>query len=400
MILSRRIRRLTLTILGIGAMILALAAHLGMSHGGASVAAAAAWPIGIMNRANGRHPSRTDITETRGDMSRSADERAIRAINRHVALADVGPGTAQPFLFPGDKPQDRLRAIDCLAAAAYYEAGNGAADQGAVMQVVLNRVRHRAFAHTICGVVFQQSDMATGCQFTFTCDGSLNRRRPSTVDWSIARRRATLALGGATDAAVGSATHYHTDYVFPDWSPHMDKVAVVNSHLFFRWRGDAGRPDAFSSAYTGGEPIIDKLAHLSTIHGLAVAPPPAISIPEADAKPAMLTEQMAVLPKRERLSGSLHAPEPDIFLIALDARTDPDMVLSQARRHCTGKSYCKVIGWTDPRFKADSLPISGAAIDAISFIYVRPDAASAGNARWNCREFERQDLAQCLRRGA
>src|SRR5687768_15495014 len=64
---------------------------------------------------------------------------------------------------------DRARAIGCLATAALYEAGGRQDDQIAVMQVVLNRVRHPAFPKSVCGVVFQGSERRTGCQFTFTC---------------------------------------------------------------------------------------------------------------------------------------------------------------------------------------------------------------------------------------
>ncbi|MCZ3110870.1 cell wall hydrolase, partial [Acinetobacter baumannii] len=69
----------------------------------------------------------------------------------------------------------QARAIDCMAAAVLYEAGDDAVGQRAVAQVVINRVRHPAFPKTICAVVFQGSDRATGCQFTFTCDGALVR---------------------------------------------------------------------------------------------------------------------------------------------------------------------------------------------------------------------------------
>ncbi|MDE8453312.1 cell wall hydrolase, partial [Klebsiella pneumoniae] len=86
-----------------------------------------------------------------------------------------GPNpAARPFRLPGDAPQ-QARAIDCMAAAVLYEAGDDPVGQRAVAQVVINRVRHPAFPKTICGVVFQGSERPTGCQFTFTCDGALVR---------------------------------------------------------------------------------------------------------------------------------------------------------------------------------------------------------------------------------
>ncbi|MED5207424.1 MAG: cell wall hydrolase, partial [Pseudomonadota bacterium] len=90
-----------------------------------------------------------------------------RARNAAVEFAAVGPGTPSPFRFDGSAA-DRLRARDCLALAGMAEAGGGDSDQRAVMQVILNRVRHPAFARTICGVVFEGAQRPTGCQFSFT----------------------------------------------------------------------------------------------------------------------------------------------------------------------------------------------------------------------------------------
>ena len=41
---------------------------------------------------------------------------------------------------------------------------------------MINRARHPAFPKTICGVVFQGAGHA-GCQFSFVCDGSMQRGR-------------------------------------------------------------------------------------------------------------------------------------------------------------------------------------------------------------------------------
>ena len=175
-----------------------------------------------------------------------------RARNAAVEFAAVGPGTPSPFRFDGSAA-DRLRARDCLALAGMAEAGGGDGDQRAVMQVILNRVRHPAFARTVCGVVFEGAQRPTGCQFSFTCDGSLARRY-SDAAWRAARDRAEQMLGGATHAPVGNATHFHADYVYPWWSDQLDKVAQVGPHIFFRWRGFWGSRSALSARYAGGEP--------------------------------------------------------------------------------------------------------------------------------------------------
>jgi len=165
-----------------------------------------------------------------------------------------GPNpAAAAFVFKGNAAA-RTQALNCLASAVYYEAGNQDADgERAVAQVVLNRVRHPAFPTSICGVVYQGSTRPTGCQFTFTCDGSLNRK-PDAEGWNRALRVAEAALSGAVYAPVGWATHYHADYVVPYWASSMAKNAVVGAHLFYRWAGAWGKPAVFSKAYAGHEP--------------------------------------------------------------------------------------------------------------------------------------------------
>ena len=127
-------------------------------------------------------------------------------------------------------------ALQCLTAAVYYEAGNEPdAGKRAVAQVVLNRAASPAFPHTICGVV-QQGATRPGCQFTFMCDGSLSRT-PAAASWMAAQTVARAALSGVVDPDVGSATHYHADYVVPIWAPTMIKLVKIGHHIFYRWPG-------------------------------------------------------------------------------------------------------------------------------------------------------------------
>ncbi len=150
---------------------------------------------------------------------------------------------------------DRTRAEQCLTAAIYYEAASEPDDgQRAVAQVVLNRVAHASYPNTVCGVVYQGSERRTGCQFSFTCDGSL-ARVPSRMFWDRAARVARGALAGYVFAPVGLATHYHTFAVHPYWSPKLVNVANIGAHRFFRFPGRAGKSGAFRFAYAGGEPI-------------------------------------------------------------------------------------------------------------------------------------------------
>lgn len=161
-----------------------------------------------------------------------------RADNAAVPIERDQRRPAPPFRFRGGLAA-RTQATECLATAALYEAGDDRRGQRAVIQVILNRVRAPGFPKTVCGVVYQGFARDTGCQFSFTCDGSI-RRRPVHLGWAAARRTARRALGGEVFTAVGGATHYHTDWMVPYWRDSLVKVAQVRTHLFYVRR--AARP--------------------------------------------------------------------------------------------------------------------------------------------------------------
>ncbi|MEL7190695.1 MAG: cell wall hydrolase, partial [Pseudomonadota bacterium] len=161
---------------------------------------------------------------------------------------------------------DLYRAEGCLAVAGLYEAGPSRDDQRPVMQVILNRVRHPAWPNSVCGVVFQGAARATGCQFSFTCDGSMQSRRYSDAQYQSAKTLAATMLRGATDPRVGWSTHYHTDWVYPYWSDSLDKTAAVKTHVFFRWPGFWGTKAAFTSKPAGKEPAIGSVAAYDIWH--------------------------------------------------------------------------------------------------------------------------------------
>jgi spore germination cell wall hydrolase CwlJ-like protein len=158
----------------------------------------------------------------------------------------------KPFLLQTSSAE-YARALQCLSQAVYYEAAREPQlGQEGVAQVVLNRMRHPAYPKSVCGVVYQGAARTTGCQFTFTCDGAL-RWAPEPGLWRRAKAVAEHALAGYVDKTVGSATHYHAQYVAPYWAPTLVKMAQVGQHIFYRWTGPWGEPPAFTGRYAGGE---------------------------------------------------------------------------------------------------------------------------------------------------
>ena len=173
----------------------------------------------------------------------------LRAQPTNNALRQVsltGPVAAQPFRLGG--ALDASRDLECLTQAAYYEArGEGRDGMRAVTQVVLNRVRHPAFPKSVCGVVFQGAGRRSGCQFSFTCDGSM-RGAVNRAAWNRAREVASSALSGSVFAPVGNATFFHTTGVSPGWRNAMVRVNQVGDHLFYRFGGRSGSRGAFTYA--------------------------------------------------------------------------------------------------------------------------------------------------------
>lgn len=135
----------------------------------------------------------------------------------------------------GKKVSDK--ELWCMATAIYFEArGESYRGQVAVGQVVMNRVAHKLYPDTICGVVFQNQSKRNACQFSFACDGI-----PETVtdnkSWKQAQQIAADVVSGKEYLPeVGYATHYHATYVRPAWAPRMKKVTKIGMHVFYQFK--------------------------------------------------------------------------------------------------------------------------------------------------------------------
>lgn len=310
------------------------------------------------------------------------------AFNATVPFSGAVNPPARPFTLAAPLPaQDR--AVDCLAAAQLYEAGDDAVGQRAVAQVIINRVRHPAFPKTICGVVFEGSERSTGCQFTFTCDGALARYHYGEAAWLRARLRARAALSGAVYQPVGHATHYHTNWVVPYWSASLDKVAAVGTHLFFRWTGWWGTPPAFTRRIDPNEPVIIKLAADSPAHQAGAA--------LAQAEGAALTGPDGATDPARRAFPEVPG-YPNTFIVTLDKMFSANDLPALAAFNCGDRDYCKFMVWTDPAQAARGMPLSADEMAAMSFSYFRDRTIGYDKPLWNCGVFARPEIAQCMRR--
>jgi spore germination cell wall hydrolase CwlJ-like protein len=250
---------------------------------------------------------------------------------------DATPDTpARQFKLQSDQTS-RGRAVDCLTQAVYYEAATEGSDgQRAVAQVILNRMRHPGFPSTVCGVVYQGSELPTGCQFTFTCDGSL-ARSPIPSVWTKAHKIAVEALAGNVFAAVGHATHYHADYVLPYWADSLAKQVQIGHHIFYRLKGGLGTDRAFSQRYAGKEPDL--------------TPPPstvAVASEAAEQAQALLNSGLAGAPPplAADAAGVAGATEPKQVLLA-DSSKGALLIDAGGASAAPGKQPRPVDGCTD-----------------------------------------------------
>lgn len=321
-----------------------------------------------------------------------------KSINDTIPFSTLPNPAARPFRVSGSG-ESQARAVDCLAAAVFYEAGDDTVGQRAVAQVILNRMRHPAFPKSICGVVFQGQERSTGCQFSFTCDGAMVRWVPRPAAWQRARGVARMALNGSVYAPVGHATHYHTDWVVPYWSASLEKITEVHTHLFFRWAGWWGTPPAFNRGYTGAEPNVPKMSRLSTAHfGDPNAPllPDGMPIPSDGVivDPATIPASAVPAPMTIESGGTA---EGNNFMLTLPRGMSADAFAALAIRTCGERNYCKFMAWADPRQTPTKLPLTSAQVSAMSFSYLRDQSQGFAKALWNCAQYRRPSPVQCMR---
>jgi spore germination cell wall hydrolase CwlJ-like protein len=124
----------------------------------------------------------------------------------------------------------------CLSEAIYYEArGEGERGQQAVAEVVMHRLADGGYGKSICQVIYEGSSREDGCQFSFTCNGDLERPREA-MAWMRAQDLAAKILTQEIKLAntTNGATSYHATWVSPYWAPTLKKTTQIGNHIFYR----------------------------------------------------------------------------------------------------------------------------------------------------------------------
>lgn len=155
------------------------------------------------------------------------------ALSMFPALLILGFAASGSAAEPAKEAETELR---CLALNVYWEARSESFDgQLAVAHVTLNRVEHKAYPNTICGVVEQGAlnGSRTPCQFSWTCDGRSDEPKNEQA-WRKALAVAWVAmLETEGEQPTGKALYYHADYVKPDWAERMQMVTQIGRHIYY-----------------------------------------------------------------------------------------------------------------------------------------------------------------------
>lgn len=222
---------------------------------------AGAWAIGLLAAviaapAAAAVPAASDSPAIQTETPRGGEIRALIGddMAQPVAAAAVlrlGPADADwsdnglPVMLPIGRPHAKYASgamaggaaaggdpLTCLTQAVYYESrGEPLEGQEGVAQVVMNRTHSARYPGSVCGVVFQRSGGGT-CQFTFACDGSMDRLIQPTA-WDRAKSVASQALGGFTYKPLELATHYHASWMTPYWSSSLTRIQQVGGQIFY-----------------------------------------------------------------------------------------------------------------------------------------------------------------------
>ena len=194
----------------------------------------------VLFAAPSRIASQDDATrwgDVAGDfLSRPMLAHAENEFDRFIAtdgalsLANLSSFDAAHF----ETASETMRQRQCLAEAIFYEArSERVSGQMAVAEVVMNRVNSRHYPNSICGVVYQGSERRTGCQFSFTCDGSMDVE-PYGRGWERSVDVADHIMMGFARPLTSRATHYHTVAVDPIWNDTLVRTRRIGSHIFYR----------------------------------------------------------------------------------------------------------------------------------------------------------------------
>ena len=141
-------------------------------------------------------------------------------------------------------------SVECMAQNMYFEARNQPfKGMLAVGQVTMNRVADSRYPNTVCEVVKQGPTsrwwlekhnkvvpLKHKCQFSWYCDGKSDKISSKDAKlYSIIRALAVKLVSWSWKDITYGSTHYHANYVLPEWASSKVQTITVGDHIFYRW---------------------------------------------------------------------------------------------------------------------------------------------------------------------
>jgi hypothetical protein len=121
--------------------------------------------------------------------------------------------------------------VQCMAKAIYFEArGEGTRGMIGVGYVILNRMGHREFPKTACGVVYEKN--RRGCQFSWVCDGKADRI-VSLQSYEQAKQIAVSVLKREVENPVDDSIFFREKSIRSRYASSQRHVTSIGQHRFF-----------------------------------------------------------------------------------------------------------------------------------------------------------------------
>ncbi len=74
---------------------------------------------------------------------------------------------------------------------------------------------------------------------------------------------------------------------------------------------------------------------------------------------------------------------PDTYAVVFSSEASRDDVEVEARKRCSGKQWCKVLGWTDPDYVATAMPMTDREVSRQVFALTINRASGLDEAVWS-----------------
>jgi N-acetylmuramoyl-L-alanine amidase len=137
------------------------------------------------------------------------------------------------LLFSQNAQAQSKTDIECLARNDYYEArGEPIEARIGIANVVLNRVRHRRYPNSICGVIHEIRDGA--CQFSWYCSHRFSHQTDVKA-WRMSLTIAKMVLD--KDRRIYDPTHGALYYVEKAanvaWTKGFKDYVTLGNHRFY-----------------------------------------------------------------------------------------------------------------------------------------------------------------------